>query len=134
MLWTRYWLGFKPLLLTDSLLSSTTKTVLDGSADSSSQSPQPEEPPQLPVFIEEPRDTYVVKNRPATLSCSVEHATKVYFKCNDDWVGTNHHSLRQYTRPGTGTCICIYSTYVFRYNCSNDKIKIICTTLTIFTT
>ncbi|XP_063918325.1 netrin receptor UNC5B isoform X3 [Zophobas morio] len=36
----------------------------------------------LPIFLEEPQDSYVVKNRPATLKCRAAHALKLYFKCN----------------------------------------------------
>lgn len=36
----------------------------------------------LPIFLEEPQDSYVVKNRPAVLKCRAAHALKVYFKCN----------------------------------------------------
>lgn len=31
----------------------------------------------LPVFLEEPTDTYVIKNKPATLSCRATHALQV---------------------------------------------------------
>jgi len=31
----------------------------------------------LPVFLEEPTDTYVVKNKPASLRCRVAHALQV---------------------------------------------------------
>ncbi|XP_015835944.1 netrin receptor UNC5C isoform X2 [Tribolium castaneum] len=36
----------------------------------------------LPIFLEEPQDSYVVKNRPAVLKCRAAHALKLYFKCN----------------------------------------------------
>ncbi|XP_018318917.1 netrin receptor unc-5-like [Agrilus planipennis] len=36
----------------------------------------------LPIFLAEPMDAYVVKNRPATLQCRAAHTLKIYFKCN----------------------------------------------------
>lgn len=31
----------------------------------------------LPLFLEEPTDTYVIKNKPASLSCRAAHALQV---------------------------------------------------------
>ncbi|KDR22415.1 Netrin receptor UNC5C, partial [Zootermopsis nevadensis] len=36
----------------------------------------------LPVFLEEPTDSYVIKNKPASLQCRAAHALQVYFRCN----------------------------------------------------
>ena len=38
----------------------------------------------LPVFLEEPADTYVVKGRAAALQCRVAHALSVHVQCNDE--------------------------------------------------
>ena len=38
----------------------------------------------LPVFLEEPEDTYVVKGRAASLRCRVAHALSVHVQCNDE--------------------------------------------------
>nr|CAI5833570.1 unnamed protein product [Callosobruchus analis] len=36
----------------------------------------------LPIFLAEPQNSFVVKNRPATLHCRAAHALNLYFKCN----------------------------------------------------
>lgn len=36
----------------------------------------------LPVFLQEPKDTFVIKNKPAILYCKAAHALKVYYRCN----------------------------------------------------
>lgn len=36
----------------------------------------------LPIFLQEPKDTFVIKNKPAILYCKAAHALKVYYKCN----------------------------------------------------
>lgn len=36
----------------------------------------------LPIFLLEPENTYVVKNKPANLKCRVANALEVHFKCN----------------------------------------------------
>lgn len=36
----------------------------------------------LPIFLVEPQDAYVVKNRPAKLQCRAAQALRLYFKCN----------------------------------------------------
>ncbi|XP_017780266.1 PREDICTED: netrin receptor UNC5C isoform X2 [Nicrophorus vespilloides] len=36
----------------------------------------------LPIFLLEPKDSYVVKNRPALLQCRAAHTLQIYFKCN----------------------------------------------------
>ncbi|XP_035224409.1 netrin receptor UNC5C-like isoform X2 [Stegodyphus dumicola] len=55
-----------------------------------------------PVFLEEPRDTYVVRSRPATLSCKVRNALELYFVCNDKAVHHRHHSRQEFVDPQTG--------------------------------
>nr|CAD7576123.1 unnamed protein product [Timema californicum] len=39
-------------------------------------------PTNLPVFIEEPIHSYVIKNKPAFLQCRAAHALQVYFQCD----------------------------------------------------
>jgi hypothetical protein len=36
----------------------------------------------LPTFIMEPQNTYVMRNRPAVLTCKAEHALQLSFKCS----------------------------------------------------
>ncbi|KAF8765022.1 Netrin receptor UNC5C like protein [Argiope bruennichi] len=55
-----------------------------------------------PVFLEEPRDTYVLRSRPATLSCKVRNALQLYFICNDKAVHHRHHSQQEFVDPQTG--------------------------------
>ena len=38
----------------------------------------------LPVFLDEPQDTFVVKNKPAELECRVAHALSVHIQCQDE--------------------------------------------------
>ena len=38
----------------------------------------------LPVYLEEPSDSFVARGRPAKLKCRVAHALRVYFTCNDE--------------------------------------------------
>ncbi|XP_059473091.1 netrin receptor UNC5B isoform X2 [Neocloeon triangulifer] len=59
----------------------------------------------LPVFLEEPIDTYVIKNKPATLVCRAAHALNVHFECNgegadDSLTEQNQHHI---VDPMTGT-------------------------------
>ncbi|GIY77672.1 netrin receptor UNC5C [Caerostris darwini] len=55
-----------------------------------------------PVFLEEPRDTYVLRSRPATLSCKVRNALQLYFVCNDKAVHHRHHSQQEFVDPQSG--------------------------------
>ena len=38
----------------------------------------------LPVFLEEPKDTYAARGAPAVLTCQVAHALKAHFVCNEE--------------------------------------------------
>lgn len=57
---------------------------------------------QLPIFLEEPVDTYAVKNKPATLQCKAVHALQLYFKCNGRVDPSNVGSPSEFVDPQTG--------------------------------
>lgn len=82
----------------------------------------------LPVFLEEPTDTYVLKNKPATLVCRAAHALQLYFLCNDHrFEGYSH---QDFVDPQTGVrnvevSINITKNYVDQYM-GKDKLKCTC--------
>ncbi|KAG8177513.1 hypothetical protein JTE90_026859 [Oedothorax gibbosus] len=55
-----------------------------------------------PAFLEEPRDSYVLRNRPATLSCKAKSALQLYFVCNEKPVHHRHHSQQEFVDPQSG--------------------------------
>ncbi|XP_059048298.1 netrin receptor UNC5C-like [Achroia grisella] len=56
----------------------------------------------LPIFLLEPENTYVFKNKPATLQCRAANALEVYFKCN----GVKSHPEQfEFVDPQTGVRI-----------------------------
>ncbi|CAB3244264.1 unnamed protein product [Arctia plantaginis] len=56
----------------------------------------------LPIFLLEPENTYVVKNKPAILKCRAANALKVFFKCN----GVQTQALNfEFVDPQTGVRI-----------------------------
>lgn len=81
----------------DDLLEDPLPAVLPGGSDQHSV--------PLPVFLEEPTDTYVIKNKPATISCRAAHALEVYFKCNGERQKTSSgepHPHQEFVDPQTG--------------------------------
>ncbi|CAG0913213.1 unnamed protein product [Notodromas monacha] len=54
-----------------------------------------------PVFLEEPKDAFVIRNRPARLYCKAAHALKVYFQCSGSW-GKDKHEESGLVDPMTG--------------------------------
>ncbi|XP_076172682.1 netrin receptor UNC5C isoform X4 [Ptiloglossa arizonensis] len=57
----------------------------------------------LPVFLTEPVDSFVVKNKPATLHCKAAHALQIFFRCND--VRAEESQQQDFVDPHTGTRI-----------------------------
>ncbi|CAH0407582.1 unnamed protein product [Chilo suppressalis] len=56
----------------------------------------------LPIFLLEPENTYIVKNKPTTLKCRAANALEVYFKCN----GVKTHAVNfEFVDPQTGVRI-----------------------------
>ncbi|CAG0890328.1 unnamed protein product [Cyprideis torosa] len=54
-----------------------------------------------PVFLEEPADSFVFRNRPAELRCRAAHAVRLYFRCSGDW-GANQQKEATYVEPSNG--------------------------------
>lgn len=59
----------------------------------------------LPVFLEEPTDTYVIKNKAATLTCRAAHALELFFRCNGgrmEAANGGHFPHQEFVDPQTG--------------------------------
>ncbi|XP_037084126.1 netrin receptor UNC5C-like [Pollicipes pollicipes] len=54
-----------------------------------------------PVFLEVPAPTYVIRNKPATLTCRAAHALHLYFRCNGELQDDREHSRADYVDPQT---------------------------------
>ncbi|XP_037083856.1 netrin receptor UNC5C-like, partial [Pollicipes pollicipes] len=54
-----------------------------------------------PVFLEVPAPAYVMRNKPATLTCRSAHALHLYFRCNGELVSDREHSRADYVDPQT---------------------------------
>ncbi|KAH9629186.1 hypothetical protein HF086_009576 [Spodoptera exigua] len=81
----------------------------------------------LPIFLLEPENTYVVKNKPATLKCRAANALKVFFKCN----GIQTQALNfEFVDPQTGVRIIEGECKVTRENVEeyfgSDKYQCTC--------
>ncbi|TGZ50699.1 Netrin receptor UNC5B [Temnothorax longispinosus] len=57
----------------------------------------------LPVFLTEPVNSFVVKNKPAVLRCKAAHALQIYFRCNN--VRAEDSQQQDFVDPHTGTRI-----------------------------
>ncbi|XP_076684871.1 netrin receptor UNC5C isoform X1 [Andrena cerasifolii] len=82
----------------------------------------------LPVFLTEPVDSFVVKNKPATLHCKAAHALQIYFRCND--IRADGSQQQDFVDPHTGTRIVDCELNVTRDHIeeyfSRDKFKCDC--------
>ncbi|XP_053602897.1 netrin receptor unc-5-like [Plodia interpunctella] len=54
----------------------------------------------LPIFLLEPKNSYVIKTKPATLLCRAANALQVFFKCND--VRTDKTEQFEHVDPQNG--------------------------------
>ncbi|CAL4079276.1 unnamed protein product [Meganyctiphanes norvegica] len=55
-----------------------------------------------PIFEIDPVDSYVMKNKPATLTCRAQHALKVYFKCSGGGPPPESMVETAFNEPSTG--------------------------------
>lgn len=54
--------------------------------DSPAVSERVEDNGRPPILTQGPTDTYVIRNRPATLTCRALNSRRIRFKCNGKWV------------------------------------------------
>lgn len=82
----------------------------------------------LPVFLTEPINSFVVKNKPATLHCKAAHALQIYFRCNN--VRAEDSQQQDFVDPHTGTRIVDCELNITRDHIeeyfSKDKFKCEC--------
>lgn len=57
----------------------------------------------LPVFLTEPVNSFVVKNKHAILRCKAAHALQIYFRCNN--ARAEDSQQQDFVDPHTGTRI-----------------------------
>ncbi|XP_065342222.1 netrin receptor UNC5C isoform X2 [Cloeon dipterum] len=57
----------------------------------------------LPIFLDEPIDSYVIKNKPATLRCRAAHALNVHFECNGEGADTMQSEQHHFVDPMDAT-------------------------------
>ena len=70
--------------------------------------------PELPEFTEQPRDSFVVKNRPAILNCSVLHSDKAYFTCNGEAQSKSGDHVEKNLVDDEGRVVRILSLVIYR--------------------
>ena len=55
-----------------------------------------------PLLVSGPKDSLVVRNRPATLTCRALYASRVRFRCNGEWLRPEDHVLKEGLDPESG--------------------------------
>ena len=68
----------------------------------------------LPVFTEQPVDSFVIKNRPAILNCSVIHSDKAYFTCNGEAQAKSGDHVEKDLVDEKGRVVRILSLVIYR--------------------
>ncbi|KAI6206916.1 Netrin receptor UNC5 [Aphelenchoides besseyi] len=53
-------------------------------------------------IVDHPRSSYIVRSRPAILSCRALNANRVRFKCNSRWLNDDRHEIRTGVDEPTG--------------------------------
>ncbi|XP_076348979.1 netrin receptor UNC5C-like isoform X2 [Tachypleus tridentatus] len=56
----------------------------------------------VPIFLEQPQDSYVVRNKPAVIHCKARHALQIYFECNGRLIHHRQHNQQYFVNPMTG--------------------------------
>ena len=69
---------------------------------------------QLPVFTEQPVDSFVVRARPAILNCSVLHSDKAYFSCNGEAQSKSQDHVEKDAVDSEGRVVRILSIVIYR--------------------
>jgi len=68
----------------------------------------------LPVFLENPVNSFVIKSRPAILSCSVIHSSKAYFTCNGEALEKSSEHVEKNLVDDLGRVVRILSVEISR--------------------
>ncbi|XP_022242663.1 netrin receptor UNC5B-like isoform X4 [Limulus polyphemus] len=56
----------------------------------------------VPIFLEQPQDSFVVRNKPAVIHCKARHALQIYFECNGGLIHHRQHNQQHFVDPMTG--------------------------------
>ena len=68
----------------------------------------------LPVFLENPVNSFVIKSRPAILICSVIHSSKAYFTCNGEALAKSSEHVEKKLVDDLGRVVRILSVEISR--------------------
>ena len=87
---------------------------LDGKIKSNNVLDSESSSEKLPVFTEQPVDSFVIKNRPAILNCSVIHSDKAYFTCNGEAQAKSGDHVEKDLVDEAGRVVRILSLVIYR--------------------